>query len=60
MTIYEDGKYELNLRHEYNFDWNGDLIELFYIQDDKTYTVQIEDLAELYRMANNNETIILY
>lgn len=60
MTIYEDGKYELNLRHEYNFDWNGDPIELFYIQDDKTYTVQIEDLAELYRMANNNETIILY
>ena len=60
MTIYEDGKYELNLRHEYNFDWNGDPIELFYIQDDKTYTVQIEDLAELYRMANNNETIILH
>lgn len=60
MKIYEDGKYELNLRHEYNFDWNGDPIELFYTRGDKTYTVKIDDLAELYRMANNNETIILH
>lgn len=60
MTIYADGQYELNLRHEYKFDWNGDPIELFYTQGDVTYSTQIEDLAELYRMANNNETIILH
>lgn len=59
MTIYEDGKFSLNLRDEYVFDWEGDPIELFYTKGDVTYTAQIDDLATLYRMVNNNETIIL-
>jgi hypothetical protein len=59
MTIHDNGRYELNLRDEYKFDWEGDPIELFYTIGDETYSAQIEDLATLFRMANNNETIIL-
>ena len=59
MTIHDNGRYELNLRDEYKFDWEGDPIELFYTIGDVTYSAQIEDLATLFRMANNNETIIL-
>ena len=59
MTIHDNGRYELNLRHEYKFDWEGDPIELFYTVGDVTYTAHIADLATLFRMANNNETIIL-
>ena len=59
MTIYENGKFELKLRHEYVFEWEGDPVELFVTLDDVTYTAQIEDLATLFEMVNNNKTIIL-
>ncbi|MBQ5688594.1 MAG: hypothetical protein IIV21_01390, partial [Bacteroidales bacterium] len=59
MTIHDNGRYELNLRHEYKFDWEGDPIELFYTVGNVTYSTQIEDLATLFQMSKDNETIIL-
>ena len=59
MTIHDNGSYELNLRHEYKFDWEGDPIELFYTVGDVTYSTHIADLATLFKMANDKETIIL-
>ena len=59
MTIHDNGRYELNLRHEYKFDWEGDPIELFYTVGNVTYSTQIEDIATLFQMSKDNETIIL-
>lgn len=49
LTIAEDGKYSLNLRSEYNFNWNTEEVEFDYIApDNKVYAASVSSLAELY------------
>lgn len=65
VNITSDGRFSLNLRKEYDFDWENDEIEFDYIKEDlangtaTVYDLTVESLAELFRMTENNETIIL-
>ena len=53
LTIAEDGKYSLNLRSEYSFNWNTEEIEFDYIApDNKVYAASVSSLAELYGSRN--------
>ena len=59
MSIVESGRYSLNLRAEYDFDWYDDQIKIDYVKDGVVYEAIIESLDKLYRMAQNNEMITL-
>lgn len=68
ITLYQDGKFQLNLRDEYTFLWNDDPIDFYYKDSDGTvytfnYTVdgvnKTVDLALLYDITQRNETITL-
>ena len=60
VTIHESGKFELNLREEYKYNWTADPIEFNYVDNDKTvYECRLDDLATLYTKVKNGETIIL-
>ena len=71
-TIYEDGKFELNLREEYKYDWTDDPIDFYYTIEDSdgnkiTYNLNYEvdgeaksvDLELLNKWANDGTRIIL-
>ena len=69
VTLYEDGKFELNLRDEYRFSWEDDPIDFYYKAPDGTvyswvYEADGEkkdtDLALLYDVVvERGEKIIL-
>lgn len=59
MSIVANGRYALNLRAEYDFDWEEDQIKIDYIKDGVVYEAIIESMDKLYRMAQNNEVIRL-
>ncbi len=68
VTLTENGKFELNLRDEYRFEWNDDPIDFYYSDPDGTvynlnYMVDGEeksvDLNLLYTLLENNERIVL-
>ena len=60
MAVYEDGKFELNLREEYRYSWEDDPIVLYYaFSDDEIYTKKLDDIKTLYDMAKRGETLIL-
>lgn len=59
MSIVANGRYALNLRAEYDFDWLDDQIKIDYIKDGVVYEAIIESMDKLYRMAQNNEVIRL-
>lgn len=59
MSIVANGRYALNLRAEYDFDWEDDQIKIDYIKDGVVYEAIIESMDKLYRMAQNNEVIRL-
>lgn len=71
-TIYEDGKFDLNLREEYTYGWTDDPIDFYYTTKDSngndiTYNFNYTekgvaksiDLNLLYTLAERNERIIL-
>ena len=71
-TIYEDGKFELNLREEYKYSWTDDPIDFYYTIEDNggnkiTYNLNYEvdgeaksvDLELLNKWANDGTPIIL-
>ena len=71
-TIYEDGKFELNLREEYTYTWTDDPIDFYYtVQDAQgnnitynlNYTVggvaRTVDLETMYQWTVNNQPIVL-
>ena len=71
-TIYQDGKFELNLREEYTYTWTDDPIDFYYTITDANghnitynfnYTVNGEpvtvDLDLLYQLASNKVPIVL-
>ena len=56
IRVYEDGKYSLNLRSEYEFGWTNEEIEFDYIApDSRTYTSNIANLSTLF----NNPNVVL-
>ena len=72
VTISEDGKFELNLREEYTYEWKDDPIDFYYTTKDSngndiTYNFNYTengvaksiDLNLLYTLAERNERIIL-
>lgn len=71
-TIYEDGKFELNLREEYTYTWTDDPIDFYYtVQDAQgnnvTYNLNYEvdgelrtvDLDTMYQWVMNDQPIVL-
>ncbi|MBR5818799.1 MAG: hypothetical protein IKY50_02200 [Alistipes sp.] len=71
-TIYEDGKFELNLREEYTYNWTDDPIDFYYtVQDAQgnnitynlNYTVggvaRTVDLETMYQWTVNEQPIVL-
>lgn len=68
VTLTENGKFELNLRDEYRFEWDDDPIDFYYTDSDGTvynlnYMVDGEeksvDLNFLYALLENDERIVL-
>ena len=68
VTITQDGKFELNLREEYQFGWKDDSIDFYYTTSDGTtynfnYTEngvpKPVDLELLYNIVNRGEAIVL-
>jgi hypothetical protein len=71
-TIYEDGKFELNLREEYTYTWTDDPIDFYYTIDDgkggrTTYNLNYEvggerksvSLDMIYQWAEKGTPIVL-
>ena len=67
-TIYEDGKFELNLREEYTYSWTDDPIDFYYTDSDgvvynfnymENGVAKSVDLDLLYTLAENGEPIVL-
>lgn len=71
-TIYEDGKFELNLREEYTYTWTDDPIDFYYTIDDgkggrTTYNLNYEvggerksvSLDMIYQWAEDDIPIVL-
>lgn len=48
MTIASDGRYELRLRAEYDFNWNTDEIMFEYTAAGVHYSVKVESLEKLF------------
>ena len=60
MAMYEDGKFELNLREEYRYSWEDDPIVLYYaVSNEEIYTKRFDDIKTLYDIAKRGETIVL-
>ena len=59
VNVTADGKFSLNLRKEYAFDWYNDKVEFDYIRGDKVYGLSIDSLDELFRMMENGQTLVL-
>ena len=68
VTISESGKFELNLREEYQFAWEDDSIDFYYTDADGTvynfnYMENDEekavDLDLLYNLAGSGKPIVL-
>ena len=68
VTIYDDGKFELNLREEYQFAWEDDSIDLYFTDTDGVvYNFNYEeggvaksvDLDLLYNLVEQGEPIVL-
>ncbi|MBO7312976.1 MAG: hypothetical protein J6U48_01970, partial [Alistipes sp.] len=68
VTITENGKFELNLRDEYQFGWKDDSIDFYYTDSDGvvySYTyiengvTKTLDLDALYNLVNSNKPIVL-
>lgn len=68
VTITSDGNFELNLRDEYQFNWDDDPIDLFYTDGDGvTYhfnyteggTAKAVDLDLLYNLVEEGTPIVL-
>ena len=56
IRVYENGKYSLNLRSEYEFGWTNEEVEIDYmVSDSEVYTVNIPNLSTLF----NNPDIVL-
>lgn len=67
MSITEHGKFELNLRDEYQFEWEDDGIDIYYTDSDGVtynfnYTVNGEaktvDLNTLYNLVNEGGIVL--
>ena len=54
MTIREDGRYELRLRKEYNFDWYIDNVELHYTVNGEVY----HTMTKLNELFNNRDLVL--
>jgi hypothetical protein len=69
VTLTENGKFELNLRDEYRFEWNDDPIDFYYTDksDGKVYNLNYTengvekamDLNKLYSLLKENQPIVL-
>ena len=67
VTITSDGNFELNLRDEYQFNWQDDPIDLYYTVGDKTYhfnytengVAKAVDLDLLYNLVEESIPIVL-
>ena len=68
VSIIEDGKFELNLRDEYQFAWEDDSIDFYYTDDEGVvynfnYTEngveKAVDLSTLYNFIEQGEDIVL-
>ena len=55
MTITSDGRYELRLRAEYDFNWNTDEIMFEYTAGGVHYSAKVESLEKLF----TNRDIVL-
>jgi hypothetical protein len=47
MTITQNGKYELRLRKEYQFNWTGDKVELYTSIGNVYYRAEFADVSTL-------------
>ena len=62
VTITQNGKFELNLRDEYQFSWSDDDIDFYYTDSDGTVYNLINqkiNLDGLYTRMMNNDSIVL-
>ena len=67
VSITDNGKFELNLRDEYQFNWNDDPIDLYYTVDGVTYNfnymedgkAKSVDLELLYNLVSGGTPIVL-
>ena len=68
VTITQDGKFELNLRDEYQFAWEDDSIDFYYTDDSgdvynfnymENGVAKSVDLSLLYSLAERGEPIVL-
>ena len=68
VSITEDGKFELNLRDEYQFTWEDDSVDFYYTDSDGVvyrfnYTengvAKSVDLSLLYNLIARGESIVL-
>ena len=69
VTLTTDGKFELNLRDEYNFGWEDDPIDFYYKDktDGKVYNLNYTeggekktvDLDKLYTLLESDTSIVL-
>ena len=64
VTLTENGRFDLNLRDEYKFDWDHDPIDFYYTDSDgKVYNFNHSggdvDLDLLYDLLENGEPIVL-
>ena len=67
VSITADGQFELNLREEYQFNWEDDPIDLYYTVDGTTYNFNYPennvpksvDLNTLYNLATSDTPIVL-
>ena len=54
LTKLEDGRYELRLRKEYNFDWYIDNVELHYTVNGEVY----HTMTKLNELFNNRDLVL--
>jgi hypothetical protein len=62
VTITENGKFELNLREEYQFAWNDDSIDFYYTDNEGVvynYSDAGIDLNTLYNHVGSGQPIVL-
>ena len=69
VTLTTDGKFELNLRDEYRFEWEDDPIDFYYkdktdgtvynLNDTEGGEKKSVDLAKLYTLLESNMPIVL-
>ena len=48
VTVKENGEYELRLRKEYDFTWNGTEVEFHYELNDRVYHASFNSLSALF------------